>query len=54
MAAESYILALLNEADQIPSHTMLQKLVYLAADLSGGVLPFAAHFYGPYSSSLQG
>lgn len=51
-AAQDYVLALLATED-IPSRTMLQKLVYLAADQAGEDLPFAPHFYGPYSSELQ-
>ncbi len=53
MPAVDYVLALLAAADDIPSRTMLQKLVYLSADLADESLPFAAHFYGPYSSDLQ-
>ena len=53
MPAVDYVLALLAAADDIPSRTMLQKLVYLSADLAGEPLPFSAHFYGPYSSDLQ-
>jgi uncharacterized protein YwgA len=53
MPAVDYVLALLAAADDIPSRTMLQKLVYLSADLADEPLPFSAHFYGPYSSDLQ-
>lgn len=53
MPAVDYVLALLAAADNIPSRTMLQKLVYLSADLADEPLPFSAHFYGPYSSDLQ-
>lgn len=53
MPAADFVLALLAAADEIPSRTMLQKLVYLSADLADEALPFAAHFYGPYSSDLQ-
>jgi uncharacterized protein YwgA len=53
MPAADYVLALLAAADDIPSRTMLQKLVYLSADLADEPVPFSAHFYGPYSSDLQ-
>jgi hypothetical protein len=53
MPAIDYVLALLAADDDIPSRTMLQKLVYLSADLADEPLPFSAHFYGPYSSDLQ-
>lgn len=53
MPAVDYVLALLAAVDEIPSRTMLQKLVYLSADLANESLPFSAHFYGPYSSDLQ-
>lgn len=53
MAASDHLFALLAAADEIPSRTMLQKLVYLSANQAGEELPFAAHFYGPYSSNLQ-
>jgi uncharacterized protein YwgA len=53
MPGANYVLALLASADEIPSRTMLQKLVYLSADLADEALPFSAHFYGPYSSDLQ-
>jgi hypothetical protein len=53
MPAVDYVLALLAAADEIPSRTMLQKLVYLSADLANEPLRFSAHFYGPYSSDLQ-
>jgi hypothetical protein len=52
MSAQDFVLALLATED-IPSRTMLQKLVYLTADQAGEELPFAPHFYGPYSSELQ-
>lgn len=52
MTTQDFVLALLATED-IPSRTMLQKLVYLAADQAGEDVPFAPHFYGPYSSELQ-
>jgi uncharacterized protein len=52
MAAQDFVLALLATED-IPSRTMLQKLVYLAADQAGEDVPFAPHYYGPYSPELQ-
>ena len=47
-----YLLALLS-AGEIPSRTMLHKLVYLLGRIRGEDLAFEAHFYGPYSASLQ-
>lgn len=52
MVAQDFVLALL-AAGEIPSRTMLQKLVYLAAGQVGEDVPFAPHFYGPYSSELH-
>lgn len=53
MAERDYALALLAATDEIPSRTMLQKLVYLMGAGAEDRLSFTAHFYGPYSASLQ-
>jgi uncharacterized protein YwgA len=48
-----FVIALLGTAGEIPSRTMLQKLVYLSGDLAGESLNFSPHYYGPYSADLQ-
>lgn len=52
MPASEIVLGLL-AADEIPSRTMLQKLVYFVAETSGRTLGFSPYFYGPYSADLQ-
>lgn len=53
MAEREYALALLAGVDEIPSRTMLQKLVYLMGADAGEQMRFTAYFYGPYSAALQ-
>ena len=52
MPATDIVLGLL-AADEIPSRTMLQKLVYFVAEESGQTLDYSPYFYGPYSAELQ-
>jgi hypothetical protein len=53
MDASDTIFAVLHAAGTIPSRTMLQKLVYLAATEEERTSLFAPYFYGPYSADLQ-
>jgi len=53
MAEREYALAFLAAEPRIPSRTMLQKLVYLAAIEDDAAGSFRAYFYGPYSAELQ-
>jgi hypothetical protein len=48
-----YVLAVIDAAKAVPGRTMLQKLVYLLARIRGDDLSYGAHFYGPYSTSVQ-
>jgi uncharacterized protein YwgA len=46
------VLAILATGD-VPSRTMLQKLVYLLGRFRGERIQFAPHLYGPYSPGVQ-
>jgi uncharacterized protein YwgA len=50
--AQAHLLAILEAAD-VPSRTMLQKLIYFVARARHEDLGFAAHLYGPYSADVQ-
>jgi uncharacterized protein YwgA len=49
----AYVLAVIRAAGVVPGRTMLQKLVYLLARIRDEDLSYGAHFYGPYSTSVQ-
>lgn len=53
MTDRDYLLAFLDAEGSIPSRTMLQKLVYLAAAERDEAASFRPYFYGPFSAALQ-